>query len=233
MERELDFMAEMGFEIIPKLNFSAAHDVWMKEYSRMVSTKKYYEVVKDLIDEVIELFHPKYFHIGMDEETFDGQNGYDYIVVRNNDLWWNDLYYYVNCIEKHGVRAMMWSDYARHRPEEFIQKCPKSVVQNVWYYFTEYGEDIEEVYRIRIMPYGVFEKAGFDQMPAGSCCYHEECLPMLVDYCTDHISNAHLLGFMQTTWEPLMEKWKQDLDRGNRAVLAARETYFVKTGNKS
>jgi hypothetical protein len=83
------------------------------------------------------------------------------------------------------------------------------------------------------MPYGVFEKAGFDQMPAGSCCYHEECLPMLVDYCTDHISNAHLLGFMQTTWEPLMEKWKQDLDRGNRAVLAARETYFVKTGNKS
>ena len=49
MERELDYMAEMGFEVIPKLNFSAAHDVWMKEYSRMVSTKKYYEVVKDLI----------------------------------------------------------------------------------------------------------------------------------------------------------------------------------------
>ena len=52
MERELDRMAEMGFELIPKLNFSTAHDVWMKEYSRMVSTKKYYEVVKDLIDEV-------------------------------------------------------------------------------------------------------------------------------------------------------------------------------------
>ena len=230
MERELDYMAEMGFELIPKLNFSTAHDVWMKEYSRMVSTKKYYEVVRDLIDEVIELFKPRYFHIGMDEETPDGQGGYDYVVVRRNDLWWHDLYYYVDCIEKHGVRAMMWSDYARHKPDEFIEKCPKSVVQNVWYYFIEYGEGIEEKYQIRIMPFDVFEKAGFDQMPAGSCCYHEECLPMLVDYCTEHISAEHLLGFMQTTWEPLMEKWQKDLDCGNRAVKAARETYFVKTG---
>ena len=125
---------------------------------------------------------------------------------------------------------MMWSDYARHSPEEFIEKCPKSVVQNVWYYFIEYGENIEEMYRIRLMPIVEFEKAGFDQMPAGSVCYHDECLSMLVDYSLDHVSKEHLLGFMQTTWEPLMAKWQSDLDRGNQAVLAARETYFVKTG---
>jgi hypothetical protein len=53
---------------------------------------------------------------------------------------------------------------------------------------------------------------------------------MLVDYSLDNISGEHLLGFMQTTWEPLMSKWQKDLDCGNRAVLAARETYFVKTG---
>ena len=229
MEKELDYMASLGFEVIPKLNFSTTHDVWMKEYSRMVSTPKYYEVVRDLIDEVIELFKPKFFHIGMDEETYENQAKYDYAVVRQNHLWWHDLYFYVDAIEKHGVRAMMWSDYARHRPEEFIEKCPKSVVQNVWYYFTEYGEGIEEKYRIRIMPFDVFEKAGFDQMPTGSIEYKDDCLPKLVDYCTDRISPEHLLGFMQTTWDPMMSKWQNLLDRGNEAVKSAREVYFVKT----
>lgn len=233
MEREIEHMAQMGFEVIPKLNFSAAHDVWLKEYSRMLSTEKYYSVCRDLIDEVIELFKPKYFHIGMDEETPEGQTGYDYVVVRRNDLWWNDLYFYVDCIEKHGVRPMMWSDYARTRPEEFVEKCPKSVVQNVWYYFLEYGEGIAEKYRIRIMPLDALEEAGFDQMPTGSACYYEECFPKLVDYSLDRISEKHLLGFVQTTWEPLISKWQDLLDSGNRSVSTAREIYFVKTGKKN
>ena len=77
MEKELNYMASMGFELIPKLNFSTAHDVWMKDYAKMVSTPKYYEVVKDLIDELIELFKPKFFHIGMDEETYENQEKYN------------------------------------------------------------------------------------------------------------------------------------------------------------
>ena len=229
MERELDYMASMGFELIPKLNFSTAHDVWMKEYSRMVSTPKYYEVVRDLINEVSELFKPKFFHIGMDEETYDNQKTYDFAVVRQNDLWWHDFYYIVDCVEKNGARAMMWSDYARHKPDEFVAKCPKSVVQNVWYYFTKYGDGIEEKYRIRVMPLSLFEEAGFDQMPAGSIEYEQDCLPKLVDYSLDVISNEHLIGFMQTTWEPMMEKWQGYLDRGNSALADAREVYFVKT----
>ena len=49
MRRELEYIRGMGFEVIPKLNFSTAHDVWMKEYSRMVSTSIYYKVVLDKI----------------------------------------------------------------------------------------------------------------------------------------------------------------------------------------
>ena len=225
MERELDYMSEMGFELIPKLNFSTAHDVWMKEYSRMVSSKKYYEVVKDLIDEVIELFKPRYFHIGMDEETYDGQGGYDYVVVRRNDLWWNDLYYYVNCIEKHGVRAMMWSDYAREKPEEFIEKCPRSVVQCVWYYFNKYGDNVEERFKIRTRPLLLLDQAGFDQLPTGSVDFDKDALPLLADYCKKRLNKDRLLGFMQTTWDPVLPDWQEELSEGARRLQEARAIY--------
>jgi hypothetical protein len=127
------------------------------------------------------------------------------------------------------VRSRDEGDMGTFNPDEFIAKCPKSVVQNVWYYFSEYGEDIDEKYRVRIMPFDLFEKAGFDQMPAGSIEYKNDCLPKLVDYCTDHISKEHLLGFMQTTWEPMMPKWQDYLDRGNTALAEAKRVFDEKT----
>lgn len=229
MKAELDYMNEMGFEVIPKLNFSTAHDIWLKDYSRMVSTPTYYKVVEELIDEVCELFEPRFIHLGLDEETYENQAKYDYAVVRQNDLWWHDLYFYVGCAEKRGMRAMMWSDYARNKPEEFVEKCPKSVVQCVWYYFNQYGEGIDEKYRIRVAPLDILEKAGFDQLPTGSVEYEQDCLPKLVDYCTAHISKEHLLGFMQTTWAPMMPKWQDMLDKGNAATKSAREVYLGAT----
>ena len=229
MRRELDYMNDLGFEVIPKLNFSTAHDVWLKDYSRMVSTKIYYDVVRDLIDEVCELFAPRYFHLGLDEECYENQKYYDYVAVRQNDLWWRDLYYYVECVEKNGARAMMWSDYARHKPREFVEKCPKSVVQCVWYYFNKYGDGIEEKYRIRIMPIDILEGAGFDQLPTGSVEYDTDSLARLAEYCADHVSKKHLLGFMQTTWTPCLAEWQNMLDLGNAATADAIEAYGKKT----
>ena len=72
MRQELDYIRSLGITPIPKMNFSTLHDVWLKEYSFMVSTPTYYKVVGELIDEACELFdYPAYFHIGMDEETYN------------------------------------------------------------------------------------------------------------------------------------------------------------------
>ena len=63
----------MGIEAIPKLNFSATHDGWLKHYHRMLTLPKYYEVVKDVIRDVAEVFQtPRFFHLGYDEETVTG-----------------------------------------------------------------------------------------------------------------------------------------------------------------
>jgi hypothetical protein len=103
LQNELAKFREMGLEPIPKLNFSTAHDTWLGQYSRMVSTEKYYSVCRDLIAEVIDLFDkPRFFHLGMDEEDAEHQKFYQYIVVRQNDLWWNDFYYLKGEVEKNG-----------------------------------------------------------------------------------------------------------------------------------
>ena len=88
LKDELSKIREMGLEPIPKLNFSACHDAWLGPYSRCVSTDTYYEVCRDLISEVIEIFDkPRFFHLGMDEETARHQRYYNYVMVRQYDLW--------------------------------------------------------------------------------------------------------------------------------------------------
>ena len=88
MRAELARMRAFGLEPLPKLNFSACHDGWLKEYGRMVSTKKYYGVVADVIRDVCEIFDgPRLFHIGFDEEMAIAQRDCSLVVIRQGDLW--------------------------------------------------------------------------------------------------------------------------------------------------
>ena len=101
LKSELAKMRKLGLEPIPKLNFATTHDIWLKDYARMVSTDTYYGVCKDLIEEVSILFDkPRFFHLGMDEETAQHQVRQDYAVIRQKDLWWGDLYFYIGEVEK-------------------------------------------------------------------------------------------------------------------------------------
>ena len=117
---ELARLRAMGLEPIPKLNFSTSHDIWLKDYSRMVSTPKYYQVCADLIRDVAELFdHPRLFHIGYDEESFGHQDRYQYAVVRQGELWWHDFLWFVGQVEKAGMRPWIWSDFIWKHTDEF------------------------------------------------------------------------------------------------------------------
>lgn len=215
LRTELDKIRHMGIEPIPKLNFSAGHDTWLQSYSRMLSTDKYYEVCGDLIREVATLFdRPRFFHLGMDEETANNQKNYDYLVVRQNDLWWGDFYFLISEVEKNGSRPWIWSDYLWHHPDLFLKKMPKSVLQSNWYYSANF--DTKSTY---VKAYLDLEDNQFDQMPTasnwGGQDWHskdgQENMLNTVKFCSNHIGDAQLLGFLQTSWLPTIEKYRDPI----------------------
>ena len=211
LRNELKKMRAMGLEPIPKLNFSAAHDAWLGPYARMVATPRYYEVVRDLIKEVCELFDsPRLFHLGMDEEEAKHQKILAYAVMRQHELWWHDLFLMVSAVEDCGARAWVWSDYVWNHPEEFYRQMPKSVLQSNWYYGTKFGDFAEsDAGRIPVQTYLELEERGFDQVPTGSNWNHDTNMGLTVDFCKEHLAPQRLKGFMTAPWHPTLEAYRE------------------------
>ncbi len=247
LRAELDKIRKLGIEPIPLLNFSATHDVWLKQYSRMLSTEEYYKVCSDVIREVADLFDkPRFFHLGMDEETANHQKNYDYVVIRQNDLWWKDLYFYLNEVEKAGSRPWIWADYVWNNPETFYKKMPKSVLQSNWYYGSRWDWDSEvdpkEQYprfRTYVKAYIDLEKNGYDQMPTaanwGALNYEKtkettsKSLINTVKFCNDHVNDSRLFGFLHTSWYPTIEKYREPILDSIRLAGEAKR-WFEKKG---
>jgi hypothetical protein len=196
LREELHRMRELGIEPIPKLNFSAAHDTWLGEYGRMLSTRIYYEVCRDLIAEAIELFDkPRFLHLGMDEETAEHQRDYAHVVIRQHELWWHDLNFYVGELQKAGVRPWVWSDYEWHNPEQFYAHMPTSILQSNWYYGDEFGPTVD-----RAKTYNNLDLRLYDQIPTGSNWLGPANFEKTVEYCAHFLDRQRLKGFLQTTW---------------------------------
>lgn len=227
--REIAKLRNMGLEPIPKLNFSAGHDTWLGKYSRMVSTEEYYEVCSDIIMEVCDLFgKPRFFHLGMDEETASHQSYQKHVVVRQNDLWWNDFLFLAREVEKQGSRAWIWPDYMLwNKPEQFFNKMPKSVVQGNWYY----GEDFDLIQKDGstnkyVKSYLDLNAHGYDQIPTGS--FHadnEKSIGNTVRFCKKQFEDIHLLGFLQTFWKPTIEEYRERILKGIELAGNAKAWY--------
>ncbi len=228
LKEELAYIRQLGLEPIPKLNFSTSHDTWLGEYSRMVSTPKYYEVCRDLIAEVTMLFDkPRFFHLGYDEEMAVHQKYYNYVVVRQNELWWKDFYFFVNEVEKNNTRPWIWSDYVWHHKEVFYKKMPKSVLQSNWYY--EKTFDIKET---EVKAYVELESHEYDQVPTGGYYEIEKgkvnndvSILKTVQFCEKNISDKRLLGFMQTIWRPTTETYRNRILEGIGLIGDAENWY--------
>jgi hypothetical protein len=195
----------LGLEPIPKLNFSTCHDLWLSPYDRMVSTETYYQVCRDLIAETLDLFDgPRFFHLGMDEETYDHQRNFSHVVIRQGDLWWHDLGILLDAVEKGGSRPWVWSDYMWHHPDLFFANMPKSVLQSNWYY-----DDAVDMDSVHGRAYRQLEERGYDQVPTGSNWSGQtKNMELTVERCKEVIAPERLFGFMQTPWRPTEEEFR-------------------------
>lgn len=129
LKAEIAHIRELGMEPVPMLNFSAAHDMWLGKYERMVGTDTYKNVCLDLIDEVCKLFDsPKYFHIGMDEETYEAQTYLDFATVRNEVVMKRDLADFFRVIRKNGSTPWMFFDFYKTSPDAFSDVVDKDVI---------------------------------------------------------------------------------------------------------
>lgn len=225
LRAELGRIREAGMEPIPKLNFSATHDVWLGKYSRMLSTEPYYTVCRDLIGESLDLFDkPRFFHLGMDEETAHHQRHHAYAVMRQHELWWHDLGILTDAVEAGGARPWIWSDFLWHHEEEFLSNMPKSVMQSNWYYGEKFDE-AEGSARKHVRAYNTLEEHGFDQIPTGSNHSNTVNFGRTVEYCRDRIAPERLHGFFMTVWRPTTEQYRQSHSEAIELVADARRTW--------
>jgi len=214
MQKEIERLNSLGMEVVPKLNFSTTHNGWMKDYRHMISSQPYYRMCEDVIADVVEIFgHPRFFHIGYDEENERHQAIFNYCIYRKGESWWKDFLHIVSTVESHGARPWMWSDYGWDHPD-FFERCPKSVIQQNWYYDEQYGgfdpaTNTTSDYK-RLVEFEALDKAGFDQVPCGTNWSGivrrrlktgaDDVIGKLVDYGRRTISKERLQGFMMAPW---------------------------------
>ena len=245
IRKELARMRKLGLEPCPKLNFSAGHDSWLKEYHRMLSTRKYYQVVADLIRDVVEIFdNPRLFHIGYDEEMVIAEFNHFHVTVRQGDLWWHDLFYTVDQVTKLGARPVMWADAMWVGRDEYLKRMSKDILQTNWYYRSDFSDKkLKWNYEFEkkggwgetvngAAAFQVLEDAGFDQMPCMSNYADEGCADAVVKYCKEHIDPSRLKGFYTASWMPTVpdtpdKKMISATLSGLDLLAAARDRHYA------
>lgn len=209
MHDEVVRLKKMGMIAVPKLNFSSSHDQWLGKWRPYLSTPEYFQVCSEVIDDVAAVFdETPLFNIGYDEESYFIQNvnKFPYVRLRRGELWWHDFLWFVNEVERRGMRAWMWSDYCWHHPD-FYERCPRSVLQSNWLYEKELvrekitaGTPDTWDPRSGFEAYEKLEKARFDQVPCGSTWEHRENFGNTVRYCRKLIPPGRLKGFLMAPW---------------------------------
>ena len=248
LSAEVKRLKSMGIEAIPKLNFSTCHDGWLKEYGRMVATRKYREVVKELIDDVCDVFgNPRFFHLGLDEECSWLQSKQGVLIVRRGGAFWTDFNHYLKCLERHGCRAIVFGQSHEDRDawaSEFYRLASKDVIISNAIY--GHGWEYDKIPRWKQRAWDSFEateKAGFTQFPCASNWVMKDKVPepcptgkdypqdpeaiaWFVKFCRERIDPSRLMGFMVAPWgeiKPALQYyWESAIDQLDEALKGKR-----------
>jgi hypothetical protein len=208
---EIAKIRRLGLKPVPKLNFSTMHDQWLKIYNRMIGLTKYYEVCRDVIGDVCDIFgKPELFHIGMDGECLEQKRNFSgYGTFRDRTFWFQDVKFYAEVLEKRGVRAWMWADAADDWPEEYVAECPKTILQSV----ASYRNPIDVVKSAKVKPVikarektlKLLDDAGFEIVLSGLGDENNPGSALSEFMAYSRAQNfKHIVGGIQTSWNFLL-----------------------------
>ena len=228
LQKKLAEMRSLGLTPLPKLNFSTRHSTWLKDYARMISTEPYYQVCRDLIREVSEVFGtPELFHLGLDEENKDLPLLTGVMSVRHEDLFWHDAYLLFDTCEQCCVRPWVWADRYHSNTAGYAARMPRSVMQSNWFY--GYLRDVPPENRSKydwIHTYEQLDALGYDQIPCCSTVEQPYNPLQTVAHGQEKLDPQHLRGFMVAPWVHTVPKYQFRLKNDAQKLMDARRAVY-------
>ncbi|MBP6964270.1 MAG: beta-N-acetylhexosaminidase [Armatimonadetes bacterium] len=159
----VDYARLHHMEVAPLVQ-SLGHSEWMFKnnsnldiaedpehaYGYCPSNPKSYEYIFRIYDEAVELFRPKWFHIGHDEVTMKGSFPHDDLCKQKTvqQLFNEDVAKLHEYFARKGIRVMLWGDMGLHKTETpdagwaatpeiakgIREGMPKDVIVTDWHY---------------------------------------------------------------------------------------------------
>jgi HEAT repeat protein len=158
IKQAVDLAKSLGLEMVPKSNSSSGHDGWLIPYSFSVPASDsysdiYMEQLHDAYDEIIEVFRPSHFHVGLDEDVFADIDGRP---LRSTAVHKQVLVSNYEYLRRQGITMEVWCDAVTQLQREAVD-VPRDVIVHPWYYggsdFTPAREYVEQGFRILCSPW--------------------------------------------------------------------------------
>lgn len=184
---------------LPKVNLEIAEDP-TTSYLYCPNLEQTYRIVFDLLGELLELFKPKWVHIGHDEVLSRGQfascircKG-----MQPHFLFAEDVKRIYGFLKERGVRVMMWGDMLL-RPDEAFDAAHGGEPFNFWLARKQIPRDIIIVdwhYQpaLRYPSVKVLKQEGFEVI--GATWRNQRNIAEFIKAAKE----AGALGMLQTTW---------------------------------
>ena len=189
------------FDLTPGA-FPGNEDIYCREWD--VTNPNVYKIVFSLMDEIIDAFQAKAFHVGMDEvfllgsEKSPSTKGKDPAKLFAKAV--NDIYDHL--VKERGVTMLMWADRlidgTKFNYDEWessmngtagaIDMIPKDIILCPWHY--------EKMDGYPSIPYLL--NKGFRVLP--SSWKDVDAAKALIEYSND-LKNPNMLGHLFTTWQ--------------------------------
>lgn len=238
---------EQGMDVIPEVNllthqqllmFFINKDLMLNEMTYDPNQPEVYKIVYPVLDEIIEIFQPKYIHIGHDE-VFGIRNQNKLLnsnfprkeMLKPED-YLADVLTIHEFLKKRGVGTMMWADMlldpivfgseydgasvnGYNGYAELINYIPKDIILCDWHYFGK-GDDFPT--------YTYLQKKGFTVW--GAVWKDPKIIKAFSAYVANHARKGE--GMIGTTWWPFVIQDKQTID----LILETSSKSFFKENEK-